>query len=101
MRALNINDYEFLTDDQHVKEKWYSDSELSSFHIIGKDKIALLDTSLYIGEEGRFEASEILQTIGVPTFSPIVYAATYARAITDEIIAEAFLTIELMAVKLF
>lgn len=101
MRALNINDYEFLTGDWHIKDTWHSDSELSSFHIMGKGKIALLDTNVYLGEEGIFEASEILQTMGVPKFSPTVYAATHARAIADEVIAEAFLAIELKGSKLF
>lgn len=101
MRALNINDYEFLTGDWHVKETWHPDSELNSFHIMGKGKIALFDTNIYLGEEGVFEASEILQTMGVPIFSPKVYAATHARAIADKIIAEAFLAIKLNGSKLF
>lgn len=101
MRALNINDYEFLTGDWHVKETWHPDSNLSSFHIMGKGKISLFDTNVYLGEVGVFEASEILQTMGVPTFSRTVYAATHARAIADKIIAEAFLAIELNGSKLF
>lgn len=55
MRALNINDYEFLTGDWHVHETWHIDCELSSFHIMGKGKIALFDTNVYLGEEGIFE----------------------------------------------
>ena len=101
MRALNINDYEFLTGDWHVHETWHPDSNLSSFHIMGEGKIALFDTNVYLGEEGVFEASEILRTMGIPIFSPTVYAATHARAIADKIIAEAFLAIELNDRKLF
>lgn len=101
MRALNINDYEFLTGDWHVHETWHPDSNLSSFHIMGEGKIALFDTNVYLGEEGVFEASEILRTMGIPIFSPTVFAATHARAIADKIIAEAFLAIELNGSKLF
>jgi hypothetical protein len=42
---------------------------------MGKGKIALFDTNVYLGEEGVFEASEILRTMGIPIFSPTVYAA--------------------------
>jgi len=101
MRALNINDYEFLTGDWHVYETWHPDSNLSSFHIMGEGKIALFDTNVYLGEEGVFEASETLRTMGIPIFSPTVFAATHARAIADKIIAEAFLAIELNGSKLF
>ena len=68
---------------------------------MGKGKIALFDTNVYLGEEGVFEASEILRTMGIPIFSPTVYAAPHARAIADKIIAEAFLAIELNGSKLF
>ncbi|MEQ1074569.1 hypothetical protein [Acinetobacter pittii] len=68
---------------------------------MGKGKIALFDTNVYLGEEGVFEASEIIRTMGIPIFSPTVYAATHARAIADKIIAEAFLAIKLNGSKLF
>ena len=65
MRALNINDYEYFTGDWHVQETWHNCSNLSPFHIMGKGKFALMDTNLYLGEEGVFEASETLKTMGI------------------------------------
>lgn len=101
MRALNINDYEYFTGDWHVQETWHNCSNLSPFHIMGKGKFALMDTNLYLGEEGVFEASETLKTMGIQKFSPVVYAATHSRAIADEIIVESFLAPEVNGSSLF
>jgi len=35
---------------------------------MGKGKIVLFDTNVYLGEEGVFEASEILRKMGIPIF---------------------------------
>ena len=45
--------------------------------------------------------SNFSSPVGIPIFSPTVYAATHARAIADKIIAEAFLAIKLNGSKLF
>lgn len=101
MRALNINDYEHLTGDWHVNETWHEMSKLSPFHIMGKGKFCLIDTNLYLGEEGIFEATETLQEMGIPKFSSTVYAATHARAIADKVLIEAFLGNFFKQTKLF
>lgn len=76
-------------------------AKLSSFHIIGKGKFSLIDTNLYLGEEGIFEASKTLQAMRIPKFSSTVYAATHARAIADEVLKDAFLGNSFEKTKLF
>ncbi|HCA5183006.1 TPA: hypothetical protein MW242_002630 [Acinetobacter baumannii] len=101
-RALNINDFEHLTGDWHTVEAWSQESKLSEYHIMGNSAPALMNTNPFLGDAGIYVANSTLKEMGVPEFtSSMVYAASHARAIADEVIAEAFLAEPLDGNKLF
>ena len=100
-RALNINDPIHHTGDWHTVEIWNPNAKLKDFHIMGKQSPALLNTNLYLGTDGVFDATHLLLEMGIPKFNDVVYASTHARAIADQVIAEAFFAKPLNGSKLF
>lgn len=86
-KALNIQDRVNGTGDWHTKIAWNPKGKLGSKHVLGKGM--KFNTNAYLGSLGVFEASEVLQSMGVPHFADTVYAANHERAIADMVILEA------------
>lgn len=87
MLALNIADYENNTGDWHRTVFWNDNSKISSSHIMGsKSPISNIDTNLYFGNKGIYQANDVLRKMGVPEFSKNILAANHARSIADLVI---------------
>lgn len=51
-----------------------------------KSPISNIDTNLYFGNKGIYQANDILRKMGVPEFSKNILAANHARSIADLVI---------------
>ena len=89
-RALNVLDSQNQTGDWHRYDAWHHpDAGIGLYQVVGKG--CQLDTTPYLGDLGVFHANELVyEKMGLSNFGDTVYCATYARAIADLVIAEAF-----------